>query len=64
MPDEHELIIGNAYTRNWKAVQFTMIDKPRNIKEWLYAFWGFDIFFGSFPLLKIIVLANIVMWLF
>lgn len=62
MTDKHEMTIYNAYTRSWKALQFSMVDKPRHIKEWLYAFWGFDIFFGRFPFLKIIILSNIIVW--
>jgi len=54
----------NYYNKNWKILRLKVPNDPIGIKEWLWMIWGFDIFFGRVPFLKVIVLCNILIWVF
>lgn len=53
--------IAGAYYRGYKTLELKF-SHPRQLKEWIYAIWGMDIFFGPVPFLKTIVLANLLVW--
>jgi len=50
-----------GYPKGWKALSFFQPDKPMGM-EWFHFLWGWDIFYGEFPLLKSLVLANALVW--
>lgn len=59
---------GNIIMENnlgtYRAVQFYFHkNHTANWKEVIKTLWGFDIWFGDFPMLKLIILANIIVWL-
>lgn len=47
--------------RGYKAISFRFA-RPSQLKEWVYAIWGMDIFFGPVPFLKAMVFANLLIW--
>lgn len=55
--------INGMYDKEWKAMQLTLTRRPVDISEWLWAVWGLDIFLYNIPVLKSIVLANVLIWL-
>ncbi|KKN47720.1 hypothetical protein LCGC14_0660430 [marine sediment metagenome] len=57
-----QLVIANPYNKHWKAIQFSIMDRPENLRQWFWAIWGFDVFYGQFPMFKILILANILVW--
>ena len=48
----------------FRAIQITFDFEPI-IREigWMKTIWGYDIFLNKVPLLKSLVLANVIMWL-
>lgn len=50
------------YPRGWKLLSLHLADRPKNIGEWKNFLWGFDLWYGSIPLGKGIVVANLIMW--
>ena len=50
---------------SFKAIQITF-DFKDIIREigWMKTIWGYDIFLNKVPLLKSLVLANIIVWVF
>ena len=53
----------NRYDKNWKIIQLRFVQKPKGLIQWMWFFWGFDIFIEKVPFLKFIVLLNVIMWI-
>lgn len=45
--------------RNWRAIDIKIIGADLRIWQ---ALWGTDIFINGIPILKVIVLTNVVVW--
>lgn len=62
--DKNVKILSSHSWKNWRAVQFLSgFDKPHTFKEWFWYIWGWDIFMNNVPILKIIILANVLVWI-
>jgi len=57
------VITSNHYPKGWKAVQFTIDDKPKGFWQWWHFLWGWDVWYGKFPLFKSLVIINILIWI-
>jgi hypothetical protein len=53
----------NNFPRGWKALQFKFHEKPEGFSQWLNALWGWDIWYYSFPVVKSLLLCNVLIWL-
>lgn len=53
----------NNYPRGWKTLQLHIDPRPRGIKQWFNCLWGWDIWYNSFPLVKTLIAANIIVWI-
>ena len=65
-PIEQEVppFITNIQTpKGWKMLSMDLHNRPKTFKEWRRVIWGYDIFLEGFPFLKILLLANILMWI-
>lgn len=56
-------VIARPFRPGWKLMQIFQPARPKGFKEWVRFLWGFDIFVGPVPFLKMIVGANAVVWL-
>ncbi|MCK5548798.1 MAG: hypothetical protein KAI64_07265 [Thermoplasmata archaeon] len=36
--------------------------RPKGFDEWVYFLWGFDVWYGPVPLMKSVVVSNVIMW--
>lgn len=55
--------ITNTQTpKGWKMFSMELYNRPKTFKEWRRVIWGYDIFVQGIPFLKILLLANILMW--
>jgi hypothetical protein len=52
----------NPYHNGWKLIALHPGSKPKGVKQWLNFIWGFDIFIYKIPFMKILILANIIIW--
>ena len=50
------------FSRGWKLMGLHMNVRPKGFDEWFYFLWGFDVWYGSVPLMKIIIASNLIMW--
>jgi len=52
------------FNKSWRLFQLRVTGiRPHGLKEWLCFLWGFDIWIGKAPFLKIMALANVLVWL-
>lgn len=58
-----DLTISPTFPRGWKALQFSLTERPKGMSEWFNALWGWDIWYYNFPLLKTLILCNVLVWL-
>ena len=67
MSDEQEKVeikISSSYPKSWRLFQMNLGEpRPKGFIEWSRFLWGFDIWLGNVPFLKVMVLANILVWL-
>jgi len=52
-----------SYPKGWRALQLSPGERPKGARQWINFLWGFDIFFRNLPFLKIILTANILVWI-
>jgi len=53
----------NMRWKGWRLVRLCIgRERPGTTVDWLWMLWGFDVWIGRVPLLKLVVLANLVMW--
>ena len=54
----------NQFPKGWKALcfEFDASTKPKGFTQWRHALWGWDIWYDSFPVMKSLILANILIW--
>lgn len=57
------VVTSNLYPKGWKALQFSIWERPKGLHQWIHFLWGWDIFYGSFPLIKSLLAANILVWI-
>ena len=51
------------FRKGWKLLETFVDQKPKGFKEHFWYFWGYDIWYNSYPVVKILVLANIIVWI-
>lgn len=61
--EESEMKI-NQYPKGWKFLALHYQDKwkPEGWRQWRNYLWGFDIWFDRVPMMKLILLLNLVAW--
>ena len=52
----------SCYPRGWKALAITFDPRPIGLSQWFNFLWGWDIWCEGFPLVKILVTINILIW--
>jgi len=52
----------DPYPKGWKVLQLKL-EKPKGLRQWINALWGLDVFIHKVPLLKTIILSNIIVWI-
>ena len=65
MKDDEETglyTVFNPYPKGWKAFAIKL-GTPKGLRQWINAIWGLDIFIYRVPLLKTIILSNIIVWI-
>jgi len=50
------------FPRGWKAVRFTFAEKPRGMNQWFNALWGWGIWYYNVPVVKTLLICNILIW--
>ena len=50
------------FSRGWKLLALHMNVRPKGFDEWVYFLWGFDVWYGPVPLMKSVVVSNVIMW--
>lgn len=52
----------SPFPKGWKALYFSLPQRPKGTRQWVNFLWGWDIFYGRFPLIKSLLAANILVW--
>ena len=52
------------YCFRFKAIQLKIYGKPESLIEWFWAIYGLDIFINNIPIIKIMILMNLIIWVF
>jgi hypothetical protein len=48
------------YPKGWKLLELTI--NPKGLRQWINVIYGLDVFVNKVPLLKVVLLANIIYW--
>lgn len=57
--EEPTVRFGDQHWGQYKLISFKISGRnPKNLKEWLVAFWNWDIFWGEVPIIKVIALIS------
>ncbi len=60
---EQKIEIIEIYGKEWKLMQLSFGEKPMTFMGWINLIKGFDIWIGPIPLLKTIIITNLIMWI-
>lgn len=57
-----KLMFGPFRYKYW-GIQFIHNESPRGVWEWWSCIWGTDIWLGNVPMIKLMILCNVLAWL-
>ena len=61
--DNEKYVLYKPYGKGWKLVELCAGNsRPEGTKEWLGFLWGFDLWCMGVPVIKTMVLSNLIVW--
>jgi hypothetical protein len=58
-----EIVIEQPFPKGWRAIEFKFSSCPNTIIQWFNFLWGWDIWYEHLPVVKSLILINILVWL-
>lgn len=58
-----EIRIYEPFPKGYKHFELRMYERPEGFRQWRNFLWGFDLWFGPVPVVKTVILANVIVWM-